>query len=96
MFLVYLDVFIGIKAFGFDDDGNHRQVIHHHPVTAGCFSGDLDFRDGNLRRRPVAGFFDFRLDLFQIAVFKREHGVPLNGFTFLTHLSEHFPFQPCQ
>ena len=33
----------------------------------------------------------------QVAVIKREHGVPaVYRIAFLTHLPEHFPFQPCK
>ena len=96
MFLAYLDVFAKVEVFRLDDNRHDRKVVHDDPVAAWSFTGDLGFGGDNLRRL-VSGRFDFRLYLSQVAVIKREHGVPVvYRIAFLTHLPEHFPFQPCK
>ena len=90
------DVFAKIEVFRLDDNRHDRKVVHDNPIAAWSFTGDLRFGGDNLCRL-VSGRFDFRLYLSQVAVIKREHGVPaVYRIAFLTHLPEHFPFQPCK
>ena len=76
VFLAYLDVFAKVEVFRLDDNRHDRKVVHDDPVAAWSFTGDLGFGGDNLRRL-VSGRFDFRLYLSQVAVIKREHGVPV-------------------